>query len=367
MSGIWINVDGVWRSAPIRRFESEAALHKMIAAAPDILPLSGSPDLTALGSEVALGRGSADILAVESSGRPVIIEVKLARNAEARRTIVAQVLDYAASLQGYATEDLERGPLSRHLANLGCSTILEAAQNASADIDGDAFAERLQACLDTGHFRLVLALDRATPDLGRMAAYLDAVTVETLAIDLITVEIHDVNGTLAASAQRVSPDLSETAPTAAAAPRAARVRTKPIETEGADEFRAATEDVAGDDRAELDRLIAWAERVVSETPGAGLTSATGGAWPTLHILAHRDAGGELATLFYQTNGPRLFFKPSDFEGLAPDSIAPVERAANQRIAGSGGRNAPSPVPDAVLDALANAYKEAAATLGGDSG
>ena len=366
MPSIWINDGDVWRPAPIEPFKNEAALHKMIAAAPDILPLSGSPDLTVLGSEVALGRGSADILAVESSGRPAIIEVKLASNAEARRTVAAQVLDYASSLRGYTPADLERGPLRRHLAKLGCSTILEAAQNMWADVDGDAFAERLQDCLDAGHFRLVLALDAASPNLGRIMEYLDAVTVGALAIDLITVERRDVNGTLAVSAQRVSPDLSETAPTAAA-PRPARVRTKSIESEGADEFRAAVKDADDSHRDELDKLISWAERVVSETPGAGLTSETNRPWPTLHILAHRDAGGELATLFYQPNGPRLFFKPRDFEGLAPNSIALVERAINQRIAGSGGKNAPSPVPDDALDALANAYKEAAATLGGDSG
>ena len=365
MSGIWINVDGDWRQAPIRPFVNEHALHKMIADAPDILPLSGSPDLTVLGSEVALGSGSADILAVESSGRPAIIEVKLARNAEARRTIVAQVLDYAASFQGYATEDLERGPLRSHLAKLGCSTILEAAQNMWADIDGDAFAERLQDCLDTGHFRLVLALDAASPNLGRMMSYLDAVTVGELAIDLITVETRDVNGTLAASAQRVSPDLSETAPSVAAAQRAARVRTKSIESEGADEFRAATEDVTGDDRAELDRLIAWAEHVVSEIPGAGLTSVTNVPQPALRILAHRDAGGQMATLFHTRTGLKLWVRPRDFQRLAPDSIAPVERAIGTEI--GGGKYAESPAPDVVLDALASAYKEAAATLGGDSG
>ena len=365
MSGIWINVDGEWRIAPKSQFENEAALHEMIAARPDILPLSGSPDLTVLGSEVALGGGSADILAVESSGRPAIIEVKLAGNAEARRTVVAQVLDYAASLRGYAAADLESGPLRRHLAKLDCSTILEAARNKWADVDDEAFGERLRTCLDTGHFRLVLAMDAATPGLERIVSYLEAVTVGALAIDLITVEMRDVNGTLAASASRVSPDLSETAPTAAS-PRPARVRTKSIETEGADEFRAAVKDDE-DNRAELDKLMTWAERVVSEIPGAGLTSVTNRPWPILRILAHRDAGGELASLFYQPNGPRLFLKPGEFEGLAPDSIAPVERAINKRIAGSGGKNAPSPVPDDVLDALANAYKEAAATLGGDSG
>lgn len=47
-----------------------------------MLPLAGYPRLTILGREVRLGTGSADLLAVESSGRLVIIEVKLAGNAE---------------------------------------------------------------------------------------------------------------------------------------------------------------------------------------------------------------------------------------------------------------------------------------------
>ena len=45
-----------------------------------------------------LGNGYADLLAVEPPGRMVVIEVKLARNSEARRAIVAQVLTYAGFL-----------------------------------------------------------------------------------------------------------------------------------------------------------------------------------------------------------------------------------------------------------------------------
>ena len=66
---------------------------------PNLLPLDGSPRLMVLGSEVQLGNGYADILAIEPSGRPVIIEFKLASSREARREIVPQVLAYAASLQ----------------------------------------------------------------------------------------------------------------------------------------------------------------------------------------------------------------------------------------------------------------------------
>jgi hypothetical protein len=49
---------------------------------------------------VQLASGSADLLAVEPNGRLVVIEVKLANNAEARRAVVAQVLTYAAYLHG---------------------------------------------------------------------------------------------------------------------------------------------------------------------------------------------------------------------------------------------------------------------------
>jgi RecB family endonuclease NucS len=80
-----------------------------------MLPLAGSPRLAVLGREVRLGTGSADLLAVESTGRLVIIEVKLAENAESRRAVVAQVLSYAGYLQGLDPEQLESRILGRHL------------------------------------------------------------------------------------------------------------------------------------------------------------------------------------------------------------------------------------------------------------
>jgi RecB family endonuclease NucS len=89
-----------WRSLISASYPDEAALHKLVPDAPNMLPPSGSPRLTVLGREVWLGAGYADLIAVESSGRLVIIEVKLADNAEARRAVVAQVLSYAGYLQG---------------------------------------------------------------------------------------------------------------------------------------------------------------------------------------------------------------------------------------------------------------------------
>ena len=67
-----------------RAFKDEATLQKLVKENPQLLPLAGSPRLTVLGSEVQLGNGYADILAVESTGQPAIIELKLARNTIAR-------------------------------------------------------------------------------------------------------------------------------------------------------------------------------------------------------------------------------------------------------------------------------------------
>src|SRR4029077_16374717 len=107
-------------------YPSESALHDLVEQAPQMLPLAGSPRLTVLGREVRLGAGSADLLAVESSGRLVIIEVKLAGNAESRRAVVAQVLSYAGYLQGLDAEQLESQILTGHLAPGG--SVLAAAQ-----------------------------------------------------------------------------------------------------------------------------------------------------------------------------------------------------------------------------------------------
>lgn len=63
-------------------FNNEAVLHTMVEQIARMLPLTGTPGLAVGAREVRLGTSFADLLAVEPSGRLVVIEVKLARNAE---------------------------------------------------------------------------------------------------------------------------------------------------------------------------------------------------------------------------------------------------------------------------------------------
>ena len=147
MTGIWTNSGNGWEWGSPRAFEDEAKLHELIRENPQFLPLSGSPRLVVLGSEIQLGTGYADILAVESSGRPAIIEVKLRRNPEARKAIVSQILAYAAYLQGFDIEDLEnRGLFANFLRMRGHNSIFDAvkAQDQEGAVDVDSFTASLQ-------------------------------------------------------------------------------------------------------------------------------------------------------------------------------------------------------------------------------
>jgi hypothetical protein len=87
----------------------------------------------------ALGSGYADLLAVESTGRLVVIEVKLSTNAESRRAVVAQVLCYAGYLQGLDLAQLE-------------SQILREQLGASGSVLGAVQADEHQDVVDPGAF-----------------------------------------------------------------------------------------------------------------------------------------------------------------------------------------------------------------------
>src|SRR5262245_972077 len=163
MAALWLKDTEGWRTMPATGFPAEAALHGIVEEAPNLLPLSGTPQLTVIGREVSLGNGYADLLAVEDTGRVVVIEVKLARNAEARRAVIAQVLAYAAFLHGLSPPALEKDILGAKLRERGFETLADAvrAMDQEGSFDDEVFAEGLEKSLTEGRFRLVLVLDDA--------------------------------------------------------------------------------------------------------------------------------------------------------------------------------------------------------------
>ena len=160
ISRIWTKGDEGWRPSRPNGFPDEATLHRLIEQNPGMLPLSGAPRLVILGSEVSLPSGYPDLLGVEASGRPVVIEVKGSWSPDASWAIVAQILAYASSLHGMTREELE-DRLRRHLQAVGHSTILDAvkASNPEGPFEDEEFTSALDDYLRDGRFRLVFVLD----------------------------------------------------------------------------------------------------------------------------------------------------------------------------------------------------------------
>jgi hypothetical protein len=352
MTAIWTNDGEGWTLLSPSGFPDEASLHSLIEQSPQLLPLAGSPRLTILGREVRLGNGSADLIAVEPNGRLVVIEVKLANNAEARRAVVAQVLTYAAYLHALERADLERTVLDGHLQRRGYDSLISAVSGDDQErsLDTEAFDRGLAESLAEGRFRIVIVLDAAPAELVRLVGYLEAVT-DKLLIDLVTVTAYDVNRARVLVPQRVEPERWRPE----AAPAATPPRDAGYSVAGPNDFLAIIPTAPPDQQLFLQRLADWA--VALGTRGlAQLTTYHGRAGITT-LLPRVSDGAGLVTIYRDTRASYLQFWRSVFERRAPRSLTAVEAAIGEPGVRQG--NIVYEVSDELLAALTAAYEEAA--------
>lgn len=351
MTAIWQNDGAGWRLLAPTGFPDEQTLHDLVAETPQILPLAGNPKLVVVGKEVSLGNGYADIVAIEPSGRLVVVEFKLSRNAEARRAVVAQVLTYAAHLKDLSPEVVEGEVLGRHLLARRYDDLQSAvaANDQEGAFDVTTFSEGLAECLSQGHFRLVIVLDEAPQELVTLVGYLESVTEELL-IDLITVSAYEVDGSRVLVPQRVDAVHPTSETSISRPPPSSKGRL----VEGSDDFAEAIEQAPLKHQAGLRRLCEWAVSLERESL-VHLSTYHGVAhrWTLLPRLRTENAG--LVTIWNE-GGAYLQFWRSVFERRAPNSITRVERVAPVRI---GQGNTTREVSDELLEALTDAYREAA--------
>ena len=358
MTGIWTNRGNGWKLDVPQAFKDEASLHRLIQENPNLLPLAGSPRLMVLGSEVQLGMAMPTFWRSSPPAGPRSLNSSWQATERRAGKIVSQVLAYAASLQGFSVEGLERGPLRLKLMHAGHGSILEAvqAQDQEGAVDAETFTDSLQDFLDQGNFRLVLVLDEVSADLERIVAYLDRITIHALTVDLISLNVYEVNGAQVALPQRVSPGLSATRPSTTTG-RGKFPGSGGELTDGADVFRDSIADIAGESRVTFDTLIEWAEQL-SSLPNVRLFTFTGkdGKRFTLLPRIMPDNAG-LVTIWNDEQRPSISVWRSVFERLAPGSVSSVERAIAPTKFGQG--NSVQNFTSEVLEALRAAYEEAA--------
>jgi len=139
----------------------EAWLRDLLAAHPNLLPIdevdpSFAP-LAPLCTEMRTEAGPVDVALISPTGRLTLVECKLWRNPEARRKVVAQILDYARAISRWTYADLQRqvAAASGRKGNVP----FEAAKGLAPDLDEAVFVDATARALREGRFLLLIAGD----------------------------------------------------------------------------------------------------------------------------------------------------------------------------------------------------------------
>lgn len=174
---------------------SEGWLQQLLRQHPDILPAAEFEPvfapLISIGCEVGTGAGSIDNLFISPRGYLVLVETKLWRNPQARREVVAQTIDYAASLSRWTYGKLDEAVQAYLKTYENIETdLLSWVEQQSGPVEGGRhfFEETVAKNLRLGRFLTMVVGDRVRQSLVDMLNHVNR--YPHLAADVALVEMH---------------------------------------------------------------------------------------------------------------------------------------------------------------------------------
>jgi hypothetical protein len=169
------HVGQVWSAPAVTSYSAESHLQEVLASQPSLLPGVASSPVAV--REIQTGAGPLDVLVVDGEGQLTLVECKLASNAQIRREIIGQVLDYASSLWRMSFHDLDARWRHRHPEGIGIIQSLGAEEEEATAVEA-ALSENLR----TGRFNIVLAVDEINDGLRRIVEFLNDRTAPDLSV-----------------------------------------------------------------------------------------------------------------------------------------------------------------------------------------
>ena len=208
--------DGKLEALEETRFPTEDELQALIAEHPELLDgeqirpgdarrwilVTREKGIAASAGEGA--RWSVDHLIIDQDAVPTLAEVKRGSNPEIRRTIVGQLLEYAAHASETWTAEELRGMFERQSEARGrdADAVLATLLQTDGDPDVDGFWEDVSTNLAAKRLRLLFVADFIPDPLARVVEFLNA---QMPNIEVLAVEIKRFHGT---SAQTLVPRVS---------------------------------------------------------------------------------------------------------------------------------------------------------------
>ncbi len=194
MKILHLNSDKKWVPVNNQSYDDEAHLQDLLTNDIEVLPLEEigySTKFVTIGKEVSLKNGSLDILAVSAQGHIALIETKLDKNPEVKRTVVGQILGYAAYLWNKSYDDLETNCFRKFIAqrkiNFSGGLFDYLKEKLGDDVSETEFKEGIEKRLRLGSFTLLIVVDQANQELKDIANYLNDRTGQE--VDFYVVEM----------------------------------------------------------------------------------------------------------------------------------------------------------------------------------
>lgn len=185
---------------------NEAWVRDTLFAHPEIVPVrdidpSFGP-LIPLCTELRTPAGPLDIAFINPNGQLTLVECKLWRNQEARREVVAQVLDYARAISRWSYADLQR----QVCASLGRQGNLpyELVKAVVPDLNEQRFVDDTARAMRAGKFLLMIAGDGIRDGVEAIAELINRNAASGFSFGLVEVALYGFDDGSLAIQPRVS-------------------------------------------------------------------------------------------------------------------------------------------------------------------
>jgi len=196
MKILHLNQEKRWVPVEKRYYDDEAHLQNLLAEDVNTLPfneLGYDLPFVTIGKEISLQNGSLDLLAISPLGHIALIETKLDKNPEVKRTVVGQILGYAAYLWNKSYEDLEstfhKFLIQRKIKFEGTLSDYIKEKVPSFEVSEIEFKEGLEKRLRLGSFSLLIVVDQVNQELKDIANYLNDRTGQEIDFYVMEMEL----------------------------------------------------------------------------------------------------------------------------------------------------------------------------------
>ena len=188
----------VWQQLPFGEMagKNEAWLRDLLQDHPELVPLDeldpAYGPLIPLCTELPTAAGRIDNVFINPQGRLTLVECKLWNNVEARRKVVAQILDYAKRLGRWTATDLaakvagRRGP--------GAPDLFGLVRAQCPSLQERNFHDGVVRSLREGRFQLLVAGDGIREEVRGMADLINRNATSAFSFGLFQVELYEGPG-----------------------------------------------------------------------------------------------------------------------------------------------------------------------------